>query len=137
MGKYDDIINLPYNGKQGGLSMYQRAAQFAPFAALTGHGAAILETARLTDTQMDLGDEIIVLLNKRIGTLLNRIKEQPEIIVTYFQPDERKAGGAYMSHTGRVKTIDEYEQNIVMRDGKKIPLQSILYIDGEVFTQES
>ena len=131
------IIHLPYKGRtggvSGGLSMYQRAAQFAPFAALTGHDAAIRETARLTDSQIALDDENNEILNRRLSVIRDHLKDTPAITVTFFQPDEKKAGGLYESYTGRIKDIDDYKQHLVMIDGKKIPLFSILDIDGKIF----
>ncbi|MCQ2221276.1 MAG: hypothetical protein MJZ12_07755, partial [Prevotella sp.] len=133
---YSDIIHLPYQGrKEGGLSMYQRAAQFAPFAALTGHGAAILETARLTDSKIELDDENAEKLNKRFAILREHLKELPEVTVTFFLPDKRKAGGSYATYSGNLRVIDEYEQLLIMKDGKKIPLPSILDIDSKIFDE--
>lgn len=134
---YSDIIHLPYRGRKGGgLSMYQRAAQFAPFAALTGHDAAIRETARLTDSQIELGDENNEILNRRLSIIRDHLKETPEITITFFQPDEKKSGGTYESYTGCIKDVDDYEQQLVMMDGKKIALSSILDIDGKLFNNE-
>lgn len=137
---YNDIIHLPYNGRKEGkgerLSMYQRAAQFAPFAALTGHDAAIRETARLTDCQIELGDETVAILNRKMSIVREHLKEQPEITITYFLPDEKKTGGMYRTHTGRIKSIDDYENVIIMTDKTKIPVASILDIDSEL-TQDA
>lgn len=133
---YSDIIHLPYKGRTGGVSMYQRAAQFAPFAALTGHDAAIRETARLTDSQIELGDENNEILNRRLSVIRDHLKETPEIIVTFFQPDEKKTGGSYETYTGCIKDIDDYEQQLVMTDGMKIALPSVLDIDSKLFDNE-
>lgn len=116
--------------------MYQRSAQFAPFAALTGHDAAIRETARLTDSQMELGDENNEILNRRLAILREHLKETPEITVTYFQPDDKKAGGLYETYTGCIKDVDDYEQQLVMTDRKKIDLPSVLDIDSKLFDNE-
>lgn len=136
--EYDDIINLPHHVSKvhPRMSMYQRAAQFAPFAALTGHDAAIRETARLTDSQIELGDENNEILNRRLAILREHLKETPEITVTYFQPDEKKAGGLYETYTGCIKDIDDYEQQLVMTDRKKIDLPSVLDIDSKLFDNE-
>lgn len=136
--EYDDIINLPHHVSKvhPRMSMYQRAAQFAPFAALTGHDAAIRETARLTDSQIELGDENNEILNRRLAILREYLKETPEITVTYFQPDEKKAGGLYETYTGCIKDIDDYEQQLVMTDRKKIDLPSVLDIDSKLFDNE-
>lgn len=131
---YNDIINLPYEGRKGGgLSMYQRAAQFAPFAALTGHDAAIRETARLTDSLVDLDDERCAQLNVRMMELRNHIGELPEVTVVFFRPDSRKSGGAYVSYFGKVRAIDDYEHLLIMHDNTRIPLASVFSIDGPMF----
>ena len=115
------------------MPLTDRAAQFSPFAALTGHGEAIRETARLTDSKMELSEEAREYLNARLAFLAENIKEHPEISVTYFLPDERKAGGAYVVKAGPVKKISGHEQELVMRDGTVIPLDDIASIDGEPF----
>ena len=132
MGNYDDIINLPhYEPKHHPrMSMWNRAAQFAPFAALTGYDAAILESGRLTDEWIDLGDSDNEELNRKMELLISKISEQPHVIIDYFVPDERKEGGSYQSYKGNVKRIDEYEHTLVMTDGKKIQLRMIRDITG-------
>lgn len=133
--KYDDIIDLPHHRsiKRPHMPLADRAAQFSPFAALTGHGDAIKETARLVDSKMELSEEVRVYLSARLSFLAENIKERPEISVTYFLPDERKAGGAYITKTGTVKKINEYEHTLVMQDGVVIPIDDIVAIDGEPF----
>ena len=135
MGKYDDIINLPHHisKEHPQMSMYMRAAQFAPFAALTGHDSAIQETARITDSQIELDEEVRKLLDKKLEVIREHIKEQPQITVTYFVPDERKTGGFYMSYTGKLHDIDDIDQKLIMTDGNEIQLSSILEIDTELF----
>ena len=132
MDNYDDIINLPHHvsKRHPQMSMWNRAAQFAPFAALTGYDAAIQESGRLTDEWIDLGDSGNEELNQKIKLLLSKISEQPLVIIEYFVPDEHKEGGSYQSYTGNVKRIDEYEHTIVMTDGKKIQLRMIRNITG-------
>ena len=154
---YDDIINLPhYEPKHHPrMSMWNRAAQFAPFAALTGYDAAIQEVTeqreksqvylnfaesrrnsnkvqsdRLTDDWIDLGESGNEELNRKMEVLLSKLSEQPLVAVEYFLPDEHKEGGSYQSYTGKIKRIDEYEQTIVMTDGKKIQLRMIRNIKG-------
>ena len=124
---YADIIDLPhYEPKHHPrMSMWNRAAQFAPFAALTGYDAAIQESGRLTDEWIDLGDSGNEELNQKMELLLSKIGEQPHVVIDYFVPDEHKEGGSYQSYTGHVKRIDEYEQKIIMTDGKKIQLRMI------------
>lgn len=133
--KYDDIIDLPHHRSTilPHMPLADRAAQFSPFAALTGHGEAIRETARLTDSKMELSEEVRAYLDARLSFLAENIKDHSEISIAYFLPDERKAGGAYVVKTGAVKKINEYEQTIVMRDGSVIPINDIVAIDGEPF----
>lgn len=128
--KYDDIINLPHHqsATHPHMSLNDRAAQFAPFAALTGHDAAIRETARLTDESMELDESEMELLDERLQWVMERIKEQPEIEVTYFQSDQRKAGGSYRTHRGRVKKIDSFEHSIIFVDGFNVAIKDIIEI---------
>ena len=116
------------------MSMLDRAAQFSPFAALTGYDAAVKETARLTDRRIELDEYSKVALDERLRMIYDHIKENPEITITYFQPDERKAGGAYLSVTGSIKKIDNYERCVIMQDGQKIPIEEIMEIEGELFS---
>ena len=127
---YDDIINLPHHvsSRHPQMSMMNRAAQFAPFAALTGHSAAIEETARLTDSQMELADEDSEILNQKMAYLKEAVNEHPTISITYFEPDKRKSGGRYMSIEGQLQNIDDYNQTIVLKNGETIPLKSVLDI---------
>ena len=127
---YDDIINLPHHvsSKHPQMSMMNRAAQFAPFAALTGHAAAIEETARLTDEQMELADEDNEILNQKMAYLWEAINEHPTISITYFEPDKKKAGGKYVSIEGLLQNIDDYNQTIVLKNGEAIPMKYILDI---------
>lgn len=127
---YDDIINLPHHVSKSHapMGMMNRAAQFAPFAALTGHSAAIEETARLTDEQQELAEEDSDALNQKMVYLREVINEHPTITITYFEPDKKKAGGKYKSIEGQLKNIDDYNQSIVLKSGEVIFLQSILDI---------
>ena len=127
---YEDIINLPHHvsTRHPQMSMMNRAAQFAPFAALTGHSAAIEETARLTESQQELADEDNEILNQKMTYLREAINEHPTISITYFEPDKRKSGGRYMSIEGQLQNIDDYNQTIVLKNGETIPLKSILDI---------
>ena len=127
---YDDIINLPHHvsSRHPQMSMMNRAAQFAPFAALTGHAAVIEETARLTDSQMELADEDSEILNQKMAYLREVINEHPAIVVTYFEPDKKKAGGTYKTIEGQLQNIDDYNQSIVLKSGEAIPLKSVLDI---------
>ena len=104
---YDDIINLPNltSKNHPRMSLHDRAAQFAPFAALTGHDAAIKETARLTDERLELSDEIIMKLNDQLNMIRDNIGTEQEVSITYFVPDDKKAGGLYVTHSSVVKNI--------------------------------
>lgn len=132
---YDDIINLPHptSEKHPRMSLHDRAAQFAPFAALTGHEAAIKETARLTEEELELSDEVIAKLNDQINILRENIGTEQEVVITYFVPDDKKSGGAYITYSGIVKKIGEYGHKLIMRDGKEIPVKHIREIQGEMF----
>lgn len=117
------------------MSLSDRAAQFSPFAALTGYDAAVKETARLTSSRIDLDDYAKESLNEKLLLIEERIESDPQIKITYFMPDDRKSGGAYVSVTGTVKKIDDYEHVVVMRDGKKIPINEIAEIEGDLFAE--
>ena len=112
------------------MSMHSRAAQFAPFAALTGHNDAINETARLTETFSEPSDAEKASLDRKIGYLKNTLYERAAVSITYFVPDKRKAGGLYKKTVGAIKSIDSHEGIITMVDGTRIYTQHIRYIDG-------
>jgi hypothetical protein len=125
--KYEDIIHLsrPISTKHPPMSLYDRAAQFSPFAALTGHEAAIEETARLTDARMELDEDEKENINQMLQEIAVHLKEEKEVAITYFLPDERKVGGSYPTITGVVKNIHAYERVIIMKDGSFIPIDQI------------
>lgn len=133
--RYDDIINLPNptSKKHPRMSLYDRAAQFSPFAALTGHEAAIKETARQTDEKLMLSDEVIAELNEKLNLIDETIGTQQRVRITYFVPDNKKSGGAYLTHSGIVKKIDEFERKLIMQDETVIPIEQISEIQGEIF----
>ena len=135
-GKYDEIMRLPHHVSKTRpqMPMSDRAAQFAPFAALTGYDAAIKETGRLTDERIELDVEALSALDMKYQLLMEALDEAPEVTITYFQPDERKAGGKYVSAVGAVKKIDDFERRITMQDGAKIPMDDVLSIEGELFS---
>ena len=135
-GKYDDIINLPHHVSETHpqMSMRNRAAQFSPFAALSGHSDAIHETARYTGDFQGVDESNVEALNQKIAMILDKINEHPQITVTYFKPDEKKEGGSYTLKTGNIKRVDDYEHVLQFTDNEKIPIQSIFNIDGEMFS---
>lgn len=133
--EYDDIIHLPrhVSKTRPPMAIIDRAAQFSPFAALTGHDAAIKETERLTDDRVELDEYMKEALNNKLQILIEHLKEQPEVTICYFQPDEKKNGGAYLTTSARIKKIDQYEQKLLMIGGKVIPISEIIGIEGEIF----
>lgn len=133
--KYDDIIGLPHHvsATRPRMSMIDRAAQFSPFQALTGYGAAIQETGRLTDRKIELSEDERILLDMKQQILLDNIRECPDVSITYFIPDERKTGGSYVTVTGNVKKIDDYQRLLILTDRAQIPLDEIVDIESELF----
>ena len=134
--KYNTIINLQHHVSKTRpqMPMSDRAAQFAPFAALTGYDSAIKETGRLTAERIELDEEALTALDMKYQLLMDAFDDAPEVTITYFQPDERKAGGKYVSAVGTVKKVNDFERQITMQDGAKIPMDDVLSIDGEMFS---
>ena len=128
---YSDIIDLPhvepYNHHR--MSMQARAAQFAPFAALTGHSDAIAETARQTEQELELCDDNRSLLDQTMQQLLSHLAERPHVTFTYFVPDARKSGGSYTTRTGIVQQVDSYTRTLTLEGGAKVPIQHIVDIE--------
>lgn len=129
--RYDDILRLPHHVStvHPPMPVLDRAAQFAPFAALTGHGEAIRETARLTEEKVELDENCLTELDGKLQMIKERLPSGPVIMVTYFKPDGKKQGGAYVTIKGRVKKINEYAHTLAMEDGEEIPLDDIAGID--------
>ncbi len=127
MNEYDDIINLPHHQsvKRPHMNSHQRAAQFAPFAALTGYDAAIDETARLTSEKLELSEEQQEYLNQQIQLLIECILKKPQVEITYFVSDERKSGGEYITITGNVRRIDDHNREIVFTDGLTVKIDDV------------
>lgn len=136
--EYEDIIHLPrhVSVKRPQMAITDRAAQFSPFAALTGHDTAVKETARLTENRVELDEYMKEALNHKLQIIADRIEEHPEIVVIYFQPDEKKDGGAYVTANGTAKKIDEYKRAVVMTDGTIIPIGEIIGIKGQIFDKK-
>ncbi len=127
---YDDIKHLtrPQYDDLHPMSMHDRAAQFSPFAALVGYGDAVAETARLTDSRLELTEDEMSELNANLKRLLDSLDEQPQISVTYFVPDKYKTGGRYIVKTGTVRRIDEYARVLIFTDKSEIPIDDIVQI---------
>ena len=136
--QYDNIINLQHHvsSTHVHMSILDRAAQFSPFAALTGFDGAIKETARLTDQRIELDEAAKTILDEKLRIVKEQLSRQQEIDIVFFQPDEIKAGGAYISMMGTVKKIEGYERVVIMQDGTRIPIEEILDITGEMFQAE-
>lgn len=140
MGKYDDIINLPHfvSKKYPQMSMRDRAAQFSPFAALTGYDAETKETTRLTDRRIELDEDVLDKLNERLYILRKVLDDgsvYPEVRITYFEKDLKKDGGKYITVSGRVRKIHEYRNIVIFEDGTEIPVHDISDIDGDIFNK--
>lgn len=133
--RYDDVIGLqhPTSAKHPRMSGMNRAAQFAPFAALTGYEESIGETARLTDRKTELSEDEIAKINEKLNFLREHIKERPQVTLTFFQPDSRKEGGAYLTVTGKVRRIDEVNRVIVFEDERVVWMEEITEVDVKGF----
>lgn len=133
-GKYADIIDLPHyqSKKRPHMSNYERAAQFSSFAALSGYEVAVAEAGRLTEAKIELSDEQARALDQSLQHIAAHIAEEPEVTITYFQPDGKKQGGAYVEKSGRVHRIDAIKGMIVLQDRIEVPIWDILRIDGEL-----
>ena len=126
--RYDDLLDLPHpvSQKHPRMSAHDRAAQFSPFAALTGHSAAMEETARLTDQKLEPSELQLEELNANLQILQTHIHEKPAVRIAYFMPDARKSGGEYLTVRGNVRHIDESTQMLILTDDTRIPLEDIL-----------
>ena len=133
--RYDDIIDLPHHEPttRPRMAIESRAAQFSPFAALTGYDDATREEARFVDMKQELSEDMKDMIDAKLAVIEQHIKEQPEISVTYFQPDEKKTGGRYTTVSGNVKKLDGVEHVIIMADGTKIPIGDVRLIGGDLF----
>lgn len=127
---YNDIIELPHHTSpvRDRMSMINRAAQFSPFAALTGYDEAVKETARVTKEKIELDENAKAMLDEKLQIIAEHLGEHLEVTILYFQPDMKKTGGEYVKITGTVKKIDQFERNIRMMDGTKISIDEIYEI---------
>lgn len=133
--RYDDIIDLPHHVSKSHprMSLSDRAAQFSPFAALTGYAGAIKETARLTDNWMEPEEDRREELDRKLFILREHLSEQPIVTITYFLPDDRKDGGTYQTVSGVIRKIDTCGYRMMMEDGTVLPMRYIVQIDSDVF----
>ena len=133
--KYEDIINLPHpvSKRHPQMPLLDRAAQFSPFAALTGHEDAVRETARLTDKCVELDESVVKILDSKLQFLADRLVKKPVVEFSYFKADEKKQGGSYEKITGTVRKIDLYERKIIMDEGKSIAIDDLIEINGEIY----
>ena len=132
-GKYEDIIHLPHHvsKKRPQMAIKDRAAQFSPFAALTGHEAAVKETARLTEEKMELDESTKRRLDETLQMLMDQLRRDIHLFVqiTYFLPDEKKTGGSYLRIREKIQKIDTYRRIIFMMDKTKVPIDDIVDIE--------
>lgn len=134
MKKYNEIINLSRpKSKHPQMTLEQRSAQFAPFAALTGYEGQIKETARLTDKRLELDEEAKSILDTKIQIIKEKIDQQPQIEITYFIPDKQKEGGKYVTIENKIKKINPYTNEIIMVDKTNIKIDEIINIQGNIF----
>lgn len=133
--EYPDIIDRPHHisSKRPQMSRMNRAAQFSPFAALTGYDALVGESARVTDERLELSEDGIIRINTKLQFLQNHLEDRPVVTVLYFEKDQRKPGGAYVDVVGTVKRIDTIGGILLMQSGKEIPLEDIYDLMGDLF----
>ena len=135
MGDYDDIIDLPHHVSETHppMSRADRAAQFSPFAALTGYDVAVRETARVTERRIELDEGVKAELNARLNCILEHLPEHPQVSITYFVPDEKKSGGAYRTVTGAVRKLDSFAKTLPLVDGTVVPMEEMVHVEGNLF----
>lgn len=135
MGNYDDIIDLPHHVSETHppMSRADRAAQFSPFAALTGYDAAVRESARVTEQRIELDEGVKAELNARLNCILEHLSEHPQVSITYFMPDEKKSGGAYRTVTGAVRKLDSFAKTLTLVDGTVVPMEEMIHVEGNLF----
>lgn len=131
--KYDKILNAPpwEPRSHPRMPLSKRAAQFQPFDPLEGYDEAVTETARETDAERYLDETTVASLNATLAELNARIKEQPAVTVTYFVPDTKKTGGAYHTRSGKMKKLDELNEEMTLTDGTRIPLKHIMTLSDK------
>ncbi len=132
---YDDIINMEHHKSKihPPMSLYAHSAQFAPFAALTGYEDAVRETARQTTNRVELSEDLIEMIDMKVQFLKENIGQKEEITITYFEPDELKEGGTYVTVIGILRAFDDINQKIIFKDKREIPISEIIDIQGNMF----
>jgi len=137
MSRYDDMLDLPRPAmpRAKPLTGLERAAQFSPFAALSGYEAAIREAARLTEPAVELAEDAAAALDKKLRLLARQLPCRPQVTVTWFEPDARKEGGALRVFTGRLRRVDETAGLLIFEDGQRLPLAAVRALESEVFPE--
>ena len=137
-GKYDDMLSLPHHvsAVHPQMSRHDRAAQFSPFAALSGYDAVLQEAGRLTQPQKELDEGVQAELNGQLRVLAGLLDQHPEVTVTWFRPDGKKKGGEYLTATGTVRKIDTYREVLILESGEQIPIHNLLSLSGSAFNAE-
>lgn len=137
--RYDDILQLPHHvsNLHPQMTIENRAAQFAPFAALTGYGDAVSETARRTDQKVELDENYKEVLDEKLRGIQSHISKRPQVRITYFKPDAEKEGGAYLTVTVALKKIDSYARKIVLQNNEEIEIQDIINIECDSAEQKN
>ena len=132
---YEDIINIPrhISKTRPEPSIADRAARFSPFAAISGYEDMVREAARETEERVEITDATKEQLNEKLNMIAEHLNEEHEVTITYFEPDKKKSGGAYISTTGVVKRIDELKRIVVMKNNKKIRIDDIYTLDSDFF----
>lgn len=137
--KYEVLLSMPHHVSKSHpqMSAHDRAAQFSPFAALTGYEGVLQETGRVTEQRVDLTEEQKAVLDRRLRRLAEQVNSHPAVSITYFVKDARKEGGAYLTHSGKIRKIQEYERLLILEDGIQILIDDILMLEAECFQVES
>lgn len=135
MDSYDDIINHPHHvsNRRPQMPMSERAAQFSPFAALTGYGDVIKEATRFVDDRLILDEETLKILDRKFQILMEHLSDRPTVVFTYFVPDQSKDGGAYVDAEGVIKKIDSFNRIITLENGTQISMDNIFNMESEIF----
>lgn len=134
---YEDIINLPphISAKYPQPTMEERAARYGPFAVINGYEEMVLEEARTTEERIELDEGAKAVLNEKLNILQKFYMRHPEVTVTYYESDQKKSGGAYISRTGLLKRIDLYQHMLILESKQQIPLGDIYALESRLFEE--